>query len=36
MPALVAVQHDPHLRAFYQHLLAQGKFKMQAGCTTQK
>ncbi|MGH9358832.1 MAG: hypothetical protein ACRD1O_06625, partial [Terriglobia bacterium] len=28
--ALVAVQHDPHLRAFYQHLLAQGKFKMQA------
>jgi transposase len=30
MPALVAVQHDPHLRAFYQHLLAQGKFKMQA------
>ena len=30
MPALVAVQHDPHLRAFYQHLLAHGKFKMQA------
>ena len=30
MPALVAVQHDPHLRAFYQHLLARGKFKMQA------
>jgi transposase len=30
MPALVAVQHDPYLRAFYQHLLAQGKFKMQA------
>ncbi len=30
MPALVAVQHDPHLRAFYQHLLAQGKVKMQA------
>ena len=30
MPALVAVQHDPHLRAFYQHLLAKGKFKMQA------
>jgi len=30
MPALVAVQHDPHLRAFYQHLLAKGKVKMQA------
>lgn len=30
MPALVAVQHDPHLRAFYQHLLAHGKVKMQA------
>ena len=30
MPALVAVQHDPYLGAFYQHLLAMGKFKMQA------
>jgi transposase len=30
MPALVAVQHDPHLRAYYQHLLAKGKYKMQA------
>ena len=30
MPALVAVQHDPYLGGFYQHLLAQGKFKMQA------
>lgn len=30
MPALVAVQHDPYLRAFYEHLLAKGKFKMQA------
>jgi transposase len=30
MPALVAVRHDPHLGAFYQHLLARGKFKMQA------
>ena len=30
MPALVAVRHDPHLRAFYQHLLARGKAKMQA------
>jgi len=30
MPALVATQHDPHLGAFYQHLLARGKTKMQA------
>jgi transposase len=30
MPALVAVRCDPHLRAFYLHLLAKGKLKMQA------
>jgi transposase len=30
MPALVALVHEPHLRAFYQHLLARGKCKMQA------
>ena len=30
MPALVAVRYDPHLGAFYQHLLAKGKAKMQA------
>jgi len=30
MPALVAVRYDPYLAAFYQHLLAKGKFKMQA------
>jgi len=30
MPTLVAVRHEPHLRAFYQHLLARGKCKMQA------
>lgn len=30
MPALVAVRHEPHLRAFYQHLRAQGKGKMLA------
>ncbi len=30
MPALVAVRHDPHLRAFYENLLALGKTKMQA------
>jgi transposase len=30
MPALVAIVHEPHLRAFYDHLLARGKTKMQA------
>ena len=30
MPALVAVQRDPALRAFYQRLLDRGKAKMQA------
>jgi transposase len=30
MPALVAVQHDPALRGFYQRLLARGKAKLQA------
>ena len=30
MPALVAVRFDPHLRSFYQRLLAHGKPKMQA------
>lgn len=30
MPALVAVRHDPHLRAFYQRLLDRGKSKLQA------
>lgn len=30
MPALVAVRYEPHLRAFYEHLLARGKTKMQA------
>lgn len=30
MPALVAIRRQPHLRAFYQHLCAQGKPKMVA------
>lgn len=30
MPALVAVQWEPHIKAFYDHLLARGKTKMQA------
>lgn len=30
MPALVAVQHESHVRAFYDQLLGRGKTKMQA------
>jgi transposase len=36
MPALVAVRHDPHLCAFYEHLLARGKTKMQALVATMR
>jgi transposase len=36
MPALVAVRHDPHLRAYYEHLLARGKSKMQALVATMR
>ena len=30
MPALVAVQYEPHVKAFYEKLLGRGKTKMQA------
>ena len=30
MPALVAARREPHFRAYYEHLLARGKAKMQA------
>jgi transposase len=36
MPALVTVRHDPHLRAYYEHLLARGKLKMQALVATMR
>ena len=36
MPALVAVQHQAHLRAFYEHLLERGKTKMQALVATMR
>lgn len=36
MPALVAVRHEPHLRAYYEHLLARGKTKMQALVATMR
>ncbi len=36
MPALVAVRHDPQVRAYYEHLLARGKTKMQALVATMR
>jgi transposase len=30
MPALVAIRHEPHLRAFFQRLMAHGKAPLQA------
>ena len=36
MPALVAVQHQPQVRAFYDHLLARAKTKMQALVATMR
>ena len=30
MPTIVAVQYEPHVKAFYEKLLARGKSKMQA------
>jgi transposase len=36
MPALVAVRFDPHLGAYYQHLLDRGKAKMQALVATMR
>jgi transposase len=32
MPAIVAMQHNPIIKAFYTRLLANGKSKMQAIC----
>lgn len=36
MPALVAIVHQPHLRAFYEHLLGRGKTKLQALVATMR
>jgi len=36
MPALVAIVHDPHAKAFYERLLARGKKKMQALCAVMR
>lgn len=36
MPALVAIVHDPHAKAFYERLVAKGKRKMQAICAVMR
>jgi transposase len=36
MPALVAVRREAHVRAYYEHLLARGKTKMQALVATMR
>lgn len=36
MPALVATRHDPTTKAFYQHLIARGKTKLQALCAVMR
>ena len=36
MPALVAVQHQDHVRAYYEHLRARGKTKLQALVATMR
>ena len=36
MPALSAKQHDPHVKAYFQHLLDNGKLKLQAVCAVMR
>ncbi len=36
MPALSASQHDPHIKAYYQHLLAKDKKPLQAICAVMR
>jgi transposase len=36
MPALSAKAHDPHVKAFFAHLLAKGKTPMQAVCAVMR
>ena len=36
MPALVAISHDPHAKAFYERLKAKGKKPMQALCAVMR
>jgi transposase len=36
MPALSAKQHDPHVKAYFQHLLDNGKLPLQALCAVMR
>jgi hypothetical protein len=36
MPALSAKQHDPHIRAYFLHLVANGKKPLQAVCAVMR
>jgi transposase len=36
MPALSAKQHDPHIKAYFDHLLANGKKPLQAVCAVMR
>jgi len=36
MPALSAKQHDPHVRAYFQHLVGKGKKPLQALCAVMR
>ena len=36
MPALSAKQHDPHVKAYFEHLVDNGKLKIQAVCAVMR
>lgn len=36
MPALVAIVHDPHIKGYYQHLIAAGKAPLQGICAVMR
>ena len=36
MPALSAKSHDPHVRGFFEHLIALGKTPLQAVCAVMR
>jgi len=36
MPALSAKQHDPHVKAYFQHLVDNGKLPLQALCAVMR
>ena len=36
MPALSAKEHDPHVKAYFQHLVDNGKLPLQAVCAVMR